>query len=181
MLRRGNDGKSHSVSLDIRTAETTEKAYMAETVAKYVGDKQILDLRIGCYECDDINSLPPVGDTCPRDYLDANRSIREQNLERLIWHRSIIEAAYCIENGRDDYCDDLTVVSLMFDPKFALYRCVNDLGLRHFYRDMNSTLRAELLRRLNEENPKLDMKELPKIGETENLIVPLKRVKGQSM
>ena len=44
---------------------------------------------------------------------------------------------------------------------------VNDLELRHYYRDMGDGQKAEMLRRLNTDNPKLELKELPKIGITD--------------
>jgi hypothetical protein len=137
---------------------------MAETVAKYLDMERIPDLRIACYGYDDTDVLPPAGSMEPSDYLNANPSIQEQNKAEPVWYRSVIESAYCIENGRDDYCDIFTPIDLMFDPKFAIYKTVNELSLRHHYRDMGSDKRAELLKRLNESNPKLEMRELPKIG-----------------
>ena len=122
---------------------------------------------MGINDYDDIAALPSVDSVEPGDYLKANPSIQAQNNDRLIWNRSIIEAAYCIENGRTDYCDNLTPVTLMFDPKYALYITVNDLELRHYYRDMGDGQKAEMLRRLNTDNPKLELKELPKIGITD--------------
>ena len=71
---------------------------------------------MGINDYDDIAALPSVDSVEPGDYLKANPSIQAQNNDRLIWNRSIIEAAYCIENGRADYCDNLTPVTLMFDP-----------------------------------------------------------------
>jgi hypothetical protein len=162
--RYANERDPQPVDISIRDAETTEKAYMAEVVPGYLGRENIPDLRIACYDYDDIGALPTVDPAKLSSYLEENPSIREQNRCRPIWYRSLVESAYCIENGRDDYCEQYTGFHLAFDPKFALYRTVNDLGLRHFYRDMNSDVRAELLRRLNEDNPKLEMKELPYIG-----------------
>ncbi len=175
--RYENDRVRTPVHLDIRDADATEMVYMAEAVAKHLHKERIPDLRIACYDYDDISALPPVGSTEPGDYLKANRSIQEQNRDRIIWHRSVIESAYCIENGRNDYCNDLTAVCLVFDPNYTLYRTVNDLGLRHYYRDMSGAERSELLRRLNESNPRLELKELPKIGGEKN---EKKKTKGRS-
>lgn len=155
---KGDLGDYKPVSTEYEKSETDMRAYLEKKAELYIPFNSIPNFHYRCFAVEDMSELPlPSGRLDVRDLEDAHKESPPTT-------HSLLEACYCIENSRMDYMDKLTELELMFDPRYALYQSVNDTGNRHFYRDMDEGTRGELLRRLNDNNPKLHLTELPVIG-----------------
>ena len=148
-----------------QAAQDDYRGFIAECVRLFGDKAKIENDTLSMFPFKDIKDVPPLKEGNNADYRARLQAAKNSDPLRKQRPVSLLDAAYCIENGIDPLSKHAHRSELEKRPEYNYYTYINKYEGRDHLKAMDSEQRAILLEIINGNNPAQKLERLPLCGE----------------